>query len=77
MKRAYEKSRQLSPRMMVTAWGAEARMSLAARQVVKCDKTNAAIEMLSGLDFEGAKITGGSLHCNRWMAKTIFERGAD
>lgn len=77
MKRAYEKGRQSSPRMMVTAWGAEARMTLAARPVVDGDETNAAIEMLSNLDIKGAIITGDALHCNRGMAKTIITRGAD
>ena len=77
MKRAYEKGRQSSPRMMVTAWGAEARMTLAARPVVDGDETNAAIEMLSNLDIKGAIITGDALHCNRGMAKTIIARGAD
>lgn len=77
MKRAYEKGKQCTPRMMVTAWGAEARMSLAARPVVKGDETNAAIQMLANLDIKGAIITGDALHCNRGMARTIVERGAD
>jgi predicted transposase YbfD/YdcC len=77
MKRAYEKGKQSSPRMVVTAWGAEARMSLAARAVVKGDETNAAITMLSHLDIKGAIITGDALHCNRGMAKTITDGGAD
>ncbi|MGQ0673195.1 MAG: ISAs1 family transposase, partial [Hyphomicrobium sp.] len=77
MKRAYEKGRQSAPRMMVTAWGAEARMSLAARPVVKGDETTAAILMLANLDIKGAIITGDALHCNRRMAKTIIDRGAD
>ena len=57
MKRAYEKGKQSAPRMMVTAWGAEARMSLAARPVVKGDETSAAIAMLANLDIKGAIIT--------------------
>lgn len=77
MKRAYEKGKQSAPRMMVTAWGAEARMSLAARPVVKGDETNAAIAMLANLDIEGAIITGDALHCNRKMAQTIVDGGAD
>ena len=77
MKRAYEKGKQSAPRMMVTAWGAEARMSLAAKPVVKGDETNAAIAMLSHLDIKGAIITGDALHCNRKMAQTIVDGGAD
>lgn len=77
MKRAYEKGKQSAPRMMVTAWGAEARMSLAARPVIKGDETNAAIEMLANLDIKGAIITGDALHCNRRMARTVTDRGAD
>lgn len=77
MKRAYEKGKQSAPRMMVTAWGAQARMSLAARPVIKGDETNAAIAMLASLDIKGAIITGDALHCNRRMAQTIIERGAD
>ena len=77
MKRAYDKGKQSAPRMMVTAWGAEARMSLAARPVVKGDETNAAIAMLANLDIKGAIITGDALHCNRKMARTIVDGGAD
>ncbi len=47
MKRAYEKGKQSEPRILVTAWGAEARLSLAAKPVVKGDETNAAITMLA------------------------------
>jgi predicted transposase YbfD/YdcC len=77
MKRAYDKGKQSAPRMMVTAWGAEARMTLAARPVVKGDETNAAIAMLANLDIKGAIITGDALHCNRKMAQTIIDGGAD
>jgi hypothetical protein len=51
MKRAYEKGKQATPKMMVSAWGAEARMALAARAVNKGKA--AAIEMLRHLDIEG------------------------
>jgi len=77
IKRAYEKGRTTAPRMMVTAWATEARMSLAARAVVKGDETNAAIQMLANLDIKGAIITGDALHCNRSMAVTITDGGAD
>lgn len=77
MKRAYEKGRQFTPKMMVSAWGTEARMTLAARTVDKGDETNAAIAMLANLDIKGAIITGDALHCNRAMAKTIIERHGD
>jgi predicted transposase YbfD/YdcC len=77
MKRAYEKGRQSTPRMMVSAWGTEARMTLAARTVEKGDETNAAIAMLASLDIKGAIITGDALHCNRRMVATIVARGAD
>ena len=73
MKRAYEKGKQSAPRMMVTAWGAQARMSLAAKPVVKGDETNAAIAMLSHLDIKGAIITGDALHCNRRMAQSVID----
>jgi predicted transposase YbfD/YdcC len=76
MKRAYEKGKQATPKMMVSAWGTEARMTLAARPVEKGDETSAAIEMLANLDIKGAIITGDALHCNRRMAATIIARGA-
>lgn len=77
MKRAYEKGKQSAPRMMVTAWGAEARMSLAARPVVDGDETNAAIAMLASLDIRGAIITGDALHSNYGMARMIIDGDAD
>jgi hypothetical protein len=52
-------------------------MSLATGPVVKGDETNAAIAMLANLDIEGAIITGDVLQCNRKMAQTIIDDGAD
>jgi predicted transposase YbfD/YdcC len=77
MKRAYEKGKQATPKMMVSAWGAEARMTLAARAVHKGNEVAAAIEMLSHLNIKGAIVTGDALHCNRRMAETVIARGAD
>ena len=77
MKRAYDKGQQCTPKMMVSAWGSEARMTLAARTVDRGGETNAAIAMLANLNIKGAIITGAALHCNRGMAETIMARGGD
>jgi predicted transposase YbfD/YdcC len=77
MKGAFAKGQQHAPRMLVTAWGAEVRLTLAARPVKGGNEAAAAIELLSLLDLKGATVTADALHCSREMAAGIIGRKAD
>jgi predicted transposase YbfD/YdcC len=77
MRGAFERGRQYAPRMMVSAWGCEVRMTLAALPAVGGNETKAAIELLQLLDLKGAVVTADALHCTPPMAKEITERGGD
>jgi len=77
IKRAFDKGKRSSPRMMVSAWGAKARMTLAARTAKGGNEAKAAIELLGLIDIKGTIVTADALHCNRKMARAIIERGAD
>ena len=55
MRGAFEKGRQYAPRMLVSAWGAELRMTLAAVPAVSGNEAKAAIELLQLLDLRGAR----------------------
>ncbi len=77
MRGAFEKGRQFAPRMMVTAWGTELRMTLAAVPAGGGNEAKAAIELLRLLDLKGALVTADALHCSARMATEITQRGGD
>ena len=77
MRGAFEKGRQFAPRMMVSAWGSELRMTLAAMPVTGGNEAKAAIELLQLLDLRGATVTADALHCAARMAEAIIRRGGN
>lgn len=77
MKGAFEKGKRTAPRMLVTAWGAKTRLTLAARPVRDGNEAKAAIEVLSLLDIKGATVTADALHCSREMAAAVIARTGD
>jgi predicted transposase YbfD/YdcC len=77
MRGAFEKGQRHAPRMLVTAWGAQTRLTLAARPVKDGNEAKAAIELLSLLDIKGATVTADALHCSREMAAGVIARGGD
>jgi predicted transposase YbfD/YdcC len=77
MRGAFETGRQHAPRMMVTAWGREVRMTLAAVPAEGGNETKAALELLGMLDLEGAIVTADALHCSPRMAAEVTRRGGD
>lgn len=62
MRGAFEKGRQFAPRMMVSAWGAQLRMTLAASPAQGGNEARAAIELLRLIDLRGAVVTADALH---------------
>jgi len=77
MRGAFEKGRQFAPRMMVSAWGAELRLTLAAMPVAGGNEAKAAIELLKLIDLRGAIVTADALHCSARMAQQITQRGGN
>lgn len=77
IKGAFAKGQRHAPHMLVTAWGAEARLTLAARPVKGSNEAEAALELLSLIDLNGATVTADALHCSRDMAAKIIARKAD
>jgi predicted transposase YbfD/YdcC len=77
MRGAFETGRQFAPRMVVSAWGREVRMTLAAQPAAGGNEAKAALELLGLLDLEGAIVTGDALHCTSQVAGEIKQRGGD
>lgn len=77
MRGAFEAGCGSSPRMMVTAWGREVRMSLAAKPAEGGNEARAAIELLGLLDLDGAMVTADALHCSKAFAGAVVAGGGD
>ena len=77
MRGAFERGRQFAPRMMVSAWGTQLRMTLAAVPAPGGNEARAAIELLRLIDLRGAVVTADALHCSAGMAEQITRRGGD
>lgn len=77
MRGAFEKGRQFAPRMMVSAWGTELRMTLAAVPASGGNEAKAAIELLQLIDLRGALVTADALHCSARTAQEITRRGGN
>lgn len=74
---AVEKGKRHAPRVMVTAWASQARMTLAAQAATNGNETAAALQLLTFLDLREATVTADALHCHREMAAGITARGGD
>lgn len=74
-RRGFEAGRAHAPPMMVSAWGADLRMTLAAVPANNGAEAAAALEVVELLDLAGAIVTADALHCHRRMAAAIVARG--
>jgi len=77
MRHAVEKGKRHAPRVMVTAWAAEARLTLAAQAAPNGNEVAGALQLLTFLDLRDATVTADALHCHREMAAEITKRGGD
>jgi predicted transposase YbfD/YdcC len=77
LRRAYERGQSHMPRVMVTAWGAQTRMTLASMLAPGGNEVEAALQLVGLLDLKGCVVTGDALHCHRAMAKAVTQRGGD
>lgn len=77
LRRAYERGQSHMPRVMVTAWGATTRMTLASLMAPGGNEAEAALALVGLLQLKGCVVTGDALHCHRAMARAIVARGGD
>jgi len=77
LKGAYEKGQKSSPRMMVSAYAAGLRITLATVAAKDRNEVDAALEVLGLIDLKGKIVTADALHCNRRVVETIIEKGGD
>lgn len=76
-RRGYEAGKAHAPPVMVSAWGADLRMTLALAPAENGAEAAAALEVIALLDLAGAIVTADALHCHRRMAAAIGARGGD
>jgi predicted transposase YbfD/YdcC len=77
LRRAYERGRRSMPCVMVTAWGARTRMSLASTLAADGNEAEAALRLVEMLQLKGCVVTADALHCHRAMATAITDQGGD
>jgi predicted transposase YbfD/YdcC len=77
MRGAFETGRAHAPRMMVTAWGTDVRLSLAALPAPNGSEAKAALELLGLIDLTGAIVSADAAHCSHKMAAGVTQRGGD
>lgn len=74
---AYERGESHMPRVMVTAWGAQTRMSLASTFAPDKNETKAALQLIELLQLRDCVVTADAAHGHRAMAGAIVARGGD
>jgi predicted transposase YbfD/YdcC len=77
LRRAYEAGQSHMPRMMVSLWGAQTRMTLASVLAPDNDETQAALDVIGLVALKGCIVTADALHCHAAMAKAVLDQGAD
>lgn len=77
LRRAYARGQSHMPRVMVTAWGAATRMTLASMQAPGGNEAAAALHLIELLQLKGCVVTADALHCHRAMAGAVRARGGD
>ena len=77
LKGAYEKGGASAPRMMVSAYAAGLRLTLATVAAKDRNEVDAALEVLGLIDLKGMIVTADALHCNRRMVEAIVAKGGD
>jgi predicted transposase YbfD/YdcC len=74
LRRAYERGHSHMPFVMVTAWGAATRMTLASAIAPNGNEAQGALQLIELLQLKGCVVTGDALHCHRAMAQAITAR---
>jgi predicted transposase YbfD/YdcC len=77
LRRCYERGKAFAPPLMVSAWAAQTRMTLAAQIAEGGNEVAAVLEMLVLFDLKGAVVTADALHCHRAMAEAVVAANGD
>lgn len=77
LRRAYAAGESHMPRMMVSLWGAQTRMTLASVPAQDNNETQAALDVIALVALKGCIVTADALHCHAAMAKAIVDKGGD
>jgi len=77
LRRAYERGQAHMPKMMVSAFAAETRMTLAQTLAPDGNEIAGALRLLELLSLKGCTVTGDALHCHPRMAAAVRAAGAD
>lgn len=78
LRRWFDRAAGRSARHVVTAFGAEARVSLGQRAVAPGEnEITAACALLATLALDGALVTGDAIHTQAEKAQVVLDRGGD
>lgn len=75
LRRAYERGRQASPPLTVSAFAAESRLCLGVMPGAGTNEVEAAIKVVELLDLTRTIVTADALHCHHRMAEAITSKG--
>lgn len=78
LRRSFDRASGRSPLHVVTAFGADARLSVGQRAVAPGEnEITAARALLAMLTLDGALVTGDAIHAQAQTAQLVLERGGD
>lgn len=77
LKRAYESGQSHMPKVMVSLWSAQARMTLATMLAKDNNEAAAAVQLIALVALKGCVVTADALHCHRAMAKAVTDKQGD
>ena len=78
LRRSFDRAAGRSPLHVVTAFGADARLSVGQRAVAPGEnEITAARALLATLTLDGALVTGDAIHAQAQTAHLVLERGGD
>lgn len=71
LKGAHDKGRAFMPRMMISAYATNLRLTLATLEVEDGNEVEAALSLIGLIDLKGHIVTADALHCHREMAGAV------
>jgi len=77
LRRAYEKGQAHMPKMMVSAFAAETRMTLAQTVAPNGNEVAGTLRLLALISLKGCTVTADALHCHPRMAEAVRQAKAD
>ena len=77
LRRAYEIGQSHMPKVMVSLWAAQSRMTLATVLAKDNNEADAALQLIAVVALRGCVLTADALHCHRAMAKAVTGKQGD